>query len=237
MKNWYLLFTLLMAFILTGCGAKSIPTAGGSADSSVRNYDAPIIVKNNRAAVDVRINLMVDKDQTETSSSSGQTGATLPTSITTDVSAALAQGGATNSLVEEGGKLLLKGITSTAKYLNQRMEQIAAAEQETLTGEIITPDIEDPTMITEVLRYHGRHNGDRATWYAKKELKNYPQIFVIEIPGCTTFSVNEHDGKRIEHGGYIIKQSDVTGRGLAVVAPQSCQSRDATLSYIISNKE
>lgn len=232
MKNWYLLFTLLMAFILTGCGAKSIPTAGGSADSSVRKYDVPIIVKNNRAAVDVRINLMVDKDQTETSSSSGQTGATLPTSITTDVSAALAQGGATSSLVGEGGKLLLKGVTSTAKYLNQRLEQIAAAKSEDPTPAI--PDIEDPTMITEALRYHGRHNGDRATWYAKKELKNYPQTFVIEIPGCTTFSVNEHDGKRIEHGGYIIKQSDVTGRGLVVVAPQSCQSRDATLSYIIS---
>ena len=235
MKNWYLLFTLLMVFVLSGCG-KTSPTAGGSIDSSGREYAIPITIANNQAAVTFNQNLYVDKDQAETSSSSGQTGATLPTSITTDVSAALAQGGATNSLIEEGGKLLLKGVTSTAKYLNQRMEQIAAAKSEDPMT-LAIPDIEDPTMITEALRYHGRHNGDRATWYAKKELKNYPQTFVIEIPGCMTFSVNEHDGKRIEHGGYIIKQSDVPGRGLAVVAPQSCQSRDATLSYVISNKE
>jgi len=234
MRNWYLLFTLLIVLGLIGCG-KTAPTIGGSADSSQRKYNIPIKITNNKAPVNVTQHLYVDKTQSETSTSSGQTGATLPTTITTDVSAALAQGGATNSLVEEGGKLLLKGVTSTAKYLNERMEQVAT-QQKPSEGEVNLPKIQDPTMVTEPLTYHGRYNGDRATWYAAKDLKDYPQTFVIEIPGCTTFSVNAHDGKRVEHKGYIVKQSDVAGRGLGVVAPQSCQSQDATISYTVSGK-
>lgn len=227
----------MAVFLFSGCGTKMLPTAGGSADSSVRNYDAPITIKNNKASVTVSVHLMVDKDQTETSSSSGQTGATAPTSITTDVSAALAQGGATNSLVEEGGKLLLKGVTSTAKYLNKRMEQVTAAKASIEPVEISSTEIKDPTMITETFKYHGRHNGDRATWYAKNNLKDYPQTFIVEIPGCTKFSVNAHDGNRIEHTGYIIKQSEVAGRGLGLIAPQSCQSKDATISYVVPGKD
>ncbi len=40
-----------------------------------------------------------------------------------------------------------------------------------------------------------------------------------------------NNGTRWEGRGYIVKQSDVTGRGLAVVAPASCKSTIANLTW------
>lgn len=235
MRNWYLLFTLLMALMLTGCG-KTAPTAGGSADSSQREYNIPIEITNNKAPVTFTQNVFVDKNQSETSESSGQTGANLSAEIKTDLDAALSQGGSTTSLVTEGGKAILEGLTSTAKYLNTKISQSAAAKavEPSATEVSDPPELKDSAMVTEPLRYHGRHNGDRATWYGSKNLSAYPQTFIIEVPGCTKFSINSHDGNRIEHEGYVVKQSGVDGRGMAIVAPQSCQSQEAAISYMVS---
>ena len=83
---------------------------------------------------------------------------------------------------------------------------------------------------TEEGRYAGRHNGDRATWYFSKPMRDYPQQFTVVVDGCVTVEVPSNNGTRYVSGdGTIVKQSDVRGRGLAVVVPSSCHSRTAHL--------
>ncbi len=82
----------------------------------------------------------------------------------------------------------------------------------------------------EVGKYHGRHNGDRPTWYFDRALKDYPSEFYLGIVGCTSFVVL-HNDVRWEKDGYIVKQSDVSGRGMTIVAPAFCKSKIATITY------
>ncbi len=82
----------------------------------------------------------------------------------------------------------------------------------------------------DVGSYHGRTNGDRPTWYFPKKMSSYPSTFTVNVAGCSSFRVL-NNGKRWVKGGYIVKQSDVSGRGLALLAPSSCGSRKATISY------
>lgn len=83
---------------------------------------------------------------------------------------------------------------------------------------------------TETLSYNGRYNGDRPTWYGKKKLSAYPATITIDITGCFSRTI-KHNGTRYDSGGLIVKQSDVSGRGMAVVAPSSCQSKTAYVRY------
>lgn len=82
-----------------------------------------------------------------------------------------------------------------------------------------------------VMEYHGRYNGDRPTWYAHHNMGGFPQHFIIDIEGCKKLEVSSHNAKRWEHGGYILKQSDVPGRGMALVAPKGCKSKVAKIAY------
>lgn len=84
--------------------------------------------------------------------------------------------------------------------------------------------------VTENGRYVGRTNGNRPTWYFSKTMSRYPSTFKVSVSGCASFTV-KNNGSRYETGGYIIKQSDVSGRGMAALAPASCSSRSITISY------
>ena len=84
--------------------------------------------------------------------------------------------------------------------------------------------------VTEYGRYVGRTNGSRPTWYFSKTMSRYPSSFRLVIPGCTSGLTVSNNGSRWESGGYLAKQSDVAGRGLAVLAPSSCSS---STSYIV----
>ena len=89
--------------------------------------------------------------------------------------------------------------------------------------------------ITENGVYWGRHNGDRATWYFAKNMTDYPDVISLTVVGCVsnvqvkTTEVDDDGNPRFVVGGYVIKQSDVPGRAMAVVAPQDC---DATVARI-----
>ncbi len=83
---------------------------------------------------------------------------------------------------------------------------------------------------TEEGLYHGRTNGDRPTWYFSKQMKDYPQQFTVVVDGCVKVEVTSNNGTRfVNSDGTIVKQSDVRGRGLALVVPSSCHSRTAHL--------
>ena len=85
---------------------------------------------------------------------------------------------------------------------------------------------------TDNLWYRGRTNGNRPTFYAPRDMKDYPSTFDVSIANCRSFTVNNNNGRRWEGGGYIVKQSHVSSRGLALVAPASCNSSTAKITFV-----
>jgi len=79
--------------------------------------------------------------------------------------------------------------------------------------------------------YWGRHNGNRPTWYFSKPMRDYPQQFTVVIEGCATVAVTSNNGTRFVEGATIIKQSDVPGRGMAVIGSAGCYSKLCHIIY------
>lgn len=229
------LIVLLIPLFLFGC-AGSRPTTSENEDHSIRYYH--VDASNNNG--EIRFN--VDKEETRTATADiDSKGGTV--SPTTDLDAALSQGGSTTSLVGEGGKLLLENVSSAMKYLNERMDQNnqvnnnnEASKVGTIT-DIPDPNRKDPVdsenMKTERIEIHDRTNGNRPTFYAEKNMKDYPSSFIVEIVGCNKWSVNDNNGTRSEHtGNYLVKQSDVKGRTMAILGPNTCNSTEAFIYYM-----
>ena len=83
---------------------------------------------------------------------------------------------------------------------------------------------------TEKGRYVGRGNGNRPTWYFSKKMKSYPKTFKVVIKGCSKITVS-NNGTRYESDGVLVKQSDVSGRGMAVLGTSSCGSKSSYIKY------
>lgn len=83
---------------------------------------------------------------------------------------------------------------------------------------------------SEKCSYSGRYNGDRATWYCSKKMASYPSKITVKITGCFTKTV-PNNGTRYQDSQLIVKQSDVSGRGMALVANSSCKSTEAYIEY------
>ncbi|MDR3088967.1 MAG: hypothetical protein LBU39_04020 [Desulfobulbaceae bacterium] len=98
-----------------------------------------------------------------------------------------------------------------------------------------TPTETTPTQTTktEYGAYDGRHNGDRPTWRWTRTMRAFPATFTLNIPGCYSNIAVKNNGTRfVSSQGVIVKQSDVAGRGVAVVAPSSCRStQKASITY------
>lgn len=101
----------------------------------------------------------------------------------------------------------------------------------TSTSSSTSDDDDDDPDKKEVGSYSGRYNGDRPTWYFSKNMKSYPSTFYITISGCVSDLKVSNNGSRWEGSGIIAKQSDVSGRGLAVVGASSCSSSSAYIEY------
>lgn len=233
-KSVSLAVLAVAAMVLSGCA----PTVGGNRDESKREYS--ISADNNSGTIYVN----TEKDEQTSSNAENLRGATV--SPTTDLAAALSQGGSTTSLVRDG-VATLKDLSSAAKYLNERMASNAreagtttpaATSTKTDTGTSAATEGEEEStsdsgeMTVEVLDFHGYTNGDRPTFYGDKKMSAYPSAFIVEIEGCEKWSVDKNNGTRSEHGSYLVKQSDVSGRGIAVLGPSSCKSEKATITYV-----
>jgi hypothetical protein len=96
------------------------------------------------------------------------------------------------------------------------------------TGTVSVVSVENTTR--ESGRYHGRHNGDRPTWYFQRKMAGYPATFKVVVAGCADFTVS-NNGHRYVYAGYIVKNSDVSGRGMALVAPSPCRSTSAQIVF------
>jgi hypothetical protein len=97
--------------------------------------------------------------------------------------------------------------------------------------EPVAEDIPDPAKQTVVHSawYNGRTNGNRPTWYFNANMSAYPKAFSLDVPGCKEGIAVTNNGTRWEGSGYLVKASDVSGRGMAVLAPATCNP-DETIS-------
>ena len=106
------------------------------------------------------------------------------------------------------------------------------------SGEVATAQTSDANPAatnsarSEKGKYHGRTNGGRPTWYFSRNMGSYPSTFKVNLANCATFDVVNNNGKRFTYGAYIVKQSHVSGRGMALLAPQKCSSRVANVTII-----
>ena len=101
----------------------------------------------------------------------------------------------------------------------------------TQTSTSATTDANKDTTKKESGKYHGRYNGDRPTWYFGKKMSGYPSTFYVTVSGCVSNVKVSNNGKRWTGSGLIVKQSEVSGRGMAVLASSSCKSKSAYVTY------
>lgn len=127
--------------------------------------------------------------------------------------------------IEGYGKKIIIVSTSDVLYVDETDEVDGYKPTFPSTGEF-----------EELLKYWGRHNGDRPTWYGNKVLKAYPSSVRVIVEGFYDKTVNVSGKRPNNTDGYedskiIVKQSDVPGRGLALVVHRSCKSKVAYLEY------
>jgi hypothetical protein len=212
---------LLLPLALLGC-------ADSSTTGSIREYDITVNIHDNRGPVNLEFPLSVD------ATSSTDQITENASDIAPDLRLQLTEGGSTSAL--SGADSVLDGITST---LSAQLKEKAVEEAAKDLGVEMPVKAEEPAeaptatddIQTESGTYHGRHNGDRPTWYFAKDFAQYPTPLMVDIPGCVENKLIEHDGVRYDTDGLILKQSDVAGRHMAIVAPSSCQSETATIAY------
>jgi len=127
--------------------------------------------------------------------------------------------------------LLALTLTCGCTEVEKNLDELCKAYKcETCIDPTPTPN-PTPIPYKENGDYHGRYNGDRPTWYFDHNMSWYPSSFSIIVEGCGTVSVINNNGTRFESGSYIVKQSDVAGRGMALVFPASCKSTKSSLEY------
>lgn len=129
-------------------------------------------------------------------------------------------------------------------YLSSKLSSFISSKPEEKQNEILKDiiekakeeteeEVEETVDVTyehlENLRYHGRHNGDRPTFYGTLNMSDYEAPFTVTLEGCGTLEVLSNNGVRFEKDGRIAKQSDVSGRGMAVVFPSSCKATEGTV--------
>lgn len=128
-----------------------------------------------------------------------------------------ATGGQTNPVAE-----LAPFINEVLDVGKEKVKKIFSDKEK-----VKVPIVEPKPIIPpnkEVGYYRGRTNGNRPTWYFNKKMGDYPSQFTVVIKGanCKTITV-QNNGERYEKElPYLVKQSDVKGRGMAVLASADC---------------
>jgi len=79
--------------------------------------------------------------------------------------------------------------------------------------------------------YWGVYNGGRPQWYFKKKMSQYPKTIKVVISGCITKTISNNGSRYEGSNGFVAKQSEVSGRGMAVVGPYGCASKTAYVEY------
>lgn len=129
------------------------------------------------------------------------------------------------------GTAALAGCSVLPGKWTSPLVEFGALPAHAVTSGTSEPVADTQGNVREDGSYHGRHNGDRPTWYFSKNMSDYPQTFTVVIEGCSETTVTDNNGERYEEGWVVVKQSDVSGRGMAVVGSPSCGSRSCYIMY------
>ena len=101
--------------------------------------------------------------------------------------------------------------------------------------EIIEPVIESAKPTNELTQTErgklrpDRPNANRPQWYFSKLMKFYGDEFKISF--CGKQFVVPNTNARFERGQFLVKQSDVVGRGMVVLGPSTCLGGKAVVKY------
>ncbi len=125
---------------------------------------------------------------------------------------------------EKENKSLLERIRSLESSLN------SIYTSDPGTGETGEVTFDEGSAIKEKLRFHGYRDSGSSMAYGKKDLSRYPPVLRLECANGFSRLIN-HGNKRYEKGGVIVKQSDVSDRGLAVIMAKSLASEDCWVLY------
>lgn len=102
-----------------------------------------------------------------------------------------------------------------------------ATTKPTTEGSTETSTTPAATISKEYGTYWGTPNGGRPQFYFKKKMNQYPKTFKLVIAGCVNRTIT-NNGSRFEgSNGLVVKQSEVSGRGMAVVGPYGCVTQTA----------
>ncbi len=222
---------LIPLLIIGGCADSS--TQG---DSNLREYRDLVVIRDNPGTVHLTVNLAASSEQ--------ETSTTQDTANTSELSPKVSLGlqGGTAALADTGATFMMDGISS---LFQQWQDKKKYDSDNTTTADTVTvPPVKEenvtvvdkpeitPTLtcIPEDASYHGKTNGDRPTWYFSKNMTEYPSSFKINVKDCTELEIT-NDGSRWEDNdsSYVLKQSEVAGRGMGLVGPSSCVSESASI--------
>jgi hypothetical protein len=216
---------LLLPILMMGCSM--IPTTGVN-----REYDVRVYIQHNTGPVELSIPMTVDAMSDTKQDTSGEAR------VTPDVKLQLTQPGSTGAM--SGADSILKDTVSRFQSILKKDAEQKAIEQLPVTPPVMVPVPNPPAAVdpiypdkltTEEGVFWGRPNGDRPQWYFSKDFKEYPKTILLNIPGCYENTVINHNGIRYDVGNLVFKQSDVANRHMVIVAPQSCKSDTASISY------
>lgn len=232
MKKMTWIWLVILILFVAGC---SMTKSG-----SERAYDTEI--NNHEGGIVILYLGLQNESATETASGDAP--------ASTDVSPTTAVGlqGSTASIAEEGAEQVLRDFSNIFKnWIENKKEEIIPPLQPEDPEEPVQPplapptgdeDEEPPVVDTgdldriENLEYWQRPNG-RPQWYGdfSKTMADYGAPVYFEVPGCGDLLMEENNGIRYEKDGWIVKESDVDGRGLTLLAPASCNGTEASVLY------
>jgi hypothetical protein len=81
------------------------------------------------------------------------------------------------------------------------------------------------------MQYWDRPNG-RAQWYSFRPFSSFNFPVLFSVPGCGDKLIDRGDpgwenDERYDKDGWILKESEVSGRGLTLLTPPSCMATEA----------
>ena len=126
------------------------------------------------------------------------------------------------------------GVDGVVSRYEPVVKTIIEQKAQDVVGEKKEPaeDLEAaPEATKEQGNYHGRTNGNRPTWYFSKNMNEYPKEFFFTVQGCGGLNIVNNGIRYDPHNGWLVKQSDVAGRGMSALAESSCKSTEAFISW------
>ena len=234
----------LLPLLLFGCSTAD--TSGNSTETE-KTYNVNI---ENTGTLYMLMPL--ELEQVATSTVDQTTDNDPATDVSTPISLA-AQGATATTAGQKAAQEVVKPSSDYTSWIDYRKW---LSDNDNSTKPVVTPvvpvieednkvkpaDPETPAeptdpFVMETGEYRGRTDDDRPTWNFAKDLKDYPNAFILSIPECYE-GVVKNNGERWETDDkeYVVKQSDKGGWNTALFGSVSCKSESASFLKVKTDK-